>query len=80
LAICWMLLPVFGARYFGAKVRSISLAKSLLDRAASKSYKGFCETRPTLLFADGVPYEPTRRDFLKLTTIGGAAAAVFGFD
>jgi formate dehydrogenase major subunit len=23
---------------------------------------------------------PTRRDFLKLTTIGGAAAAVFGFD
>ena len=24
--------------------------------------------------------QPTRRDFLKLTTIGGAAAAVFGFD
>ena len=23
---------------------------------------------------------PTRRDFLKLTTVGGAAAAVFGFD
>ncbi len=23
---------------------------------------------------------PSRRDFLKLTTIGGAAAAVFGFD
>ena len=24
--------------------------------------------------------QPTRRDFLKLTTLGGAAAAVFGFD
>ena len=24
--------------------------------------------------------QPTRRDFLKFTTIGGAAAAVFGFD
>ena len=24
--------------------------------------------------------QPTRRDFLKITTIGGAAAAVFGFD
>jgi len=23
---------------------------------------------------------PTRRDFLKITTVGGAAAAVFGFD
>jgi len=23
---------------------------------------------------------PTRRDFFKITTVGGAAAAVFGFD
>src|SRR5207245_2295661 len=31
--------------------------------------------------ADGGPsMSPTRRDFLKLATIGGAAAAVFGFD
>src|SRR5258708_35842598 len=29
----------------------------------------------------GVPsMNPSRRDFLKLTTVGGAAAAVFGFD
>src|SRR6267143_2071665 len=43
--------------------------------------KGFCETHPTFLFADGGHrMNPTRRDFLKLTTIGGAAAAVFGFD
>src|SRR6202166_3285742 len=27
-----------------------------------------------------VPLQPTRRDFLKLTTAGGVAAAVFGFD
>jgi formate dehydrogenase major subunit len=27
-----------------------------------------------------VSMSPTRRDFLKITTIGGAAAAVFGFD
>src|SRR3984885_6007293 len=27
-----------------------------------------------------VPVQPTRRDFLKLTTAGGVAAAVFGFD
>src|SRR5713101_1046802 len=35
----------------------------------------------TLPLADGSPsMNPTRRDFLKLTAIGGAAAAVFGFD
>jgi formate dehydrogenase major subunit len=27
-----------------------------------------------------VPVQPTRRDFLKITTAGGVAAAVFGFD
>jgi formate dehydrogenase major subunit len=39
------------------------------------------ELSPSLLLADrGFSVNPSRRDFLKLTTIGGTAAAVFGFD
>jgi formate dehydrogenase major subunit len=39
------------------------------------------ERSPSLLLADrGFSVNPSRRDFLKLTTVGGAAAAVFGFD
>jgi len=35
---------------------------------------------PDLLRIGGSQMSPTRRDFLKLTTIGGAAATLFGFD
>jgi formate dehydrogenase major subunit len=39
------------------------------------------ELPPSLLLADrGFSVNPSRRDFLKLTAVGGAAAAVFGFD
>src|SRR5579864_2531111 len=41
----------------------------------------FRELSPTSSLAEReLPVNASRRDFLKLTTIGGAAAAVFGFD
>src|SRR5260370_19248313 len=51
----------------------------LTERPASH-IKEFPRDGPYLLADGGPPMNPTRRDFLKLTTIGGAAAAVFGFD
>src|SRR6202051_2565909 len=39
-----------------------------------------CNTRVLPKLLRDVPVQPTRRDFLKLTTAGGVAAVVFGFD
>src|SRR5258708_39784953 len=58
-------------------------SKSPLDTLTRKPYEGgSAGPIPYLTFPRmGVArMSPTRRDFLKLTTIGGAAAAVFGFD
>src|SRR6266853_6925019 len=51
----------------------------LTERPASH-IKEFPRDGPYLLADGGPSMSPPRRDFLKLTTIGGAAAAVFGFD
>src|SRR6202162_4178495 len=40
----------------------------------------FREIAPSVPRGSGAPMQPSRRDFLKLTTVGGVAAAVFGFD
>src|SRR6202171_5142755 len=72
---------VFGHQVFGEKEGASFWQNHCLTERPVSHIKGFCETHPTILFADGGPrMNPTRRDFLKLTTIGGAAAAVFGFD
>src|SRR5260370_17296051 len=58
-------------------------SKSPLDTLTRKPYEGgSAGPIPYLTFPrmGVVRMSPTRRDFLKLTTIGGAAAAVFGFD
>src|SRR5215467_13120771 len=53
----------------------------MLDRRGTRFYEGL--RRPNSLpyfLRTGALMNPTRRDFIKLTTVGGAAAAMFGFD
>jgi formate dehydrogenase major subunit len=58
---------------------SIWSVRRILDFATDWQYLGWAE-RSSAVSIPGGTMQATRRDFLKFTTIGGAAAAVFGFD
>src|SRR6267378_2422515 len=64
------------------KIRVHKVRKITLDTEDDKPYEGVSARPSFFRLAEEINprMNPTRRDFLKLTTIGGAAAAVFGFD
>jgi formate dehydrogenase major subunit len=57
----------------------VSIFRRMLDFAANPHYEGDSKRSPFVSIPGGT-MQATRRDFLKFTTIGGAAAAIFGFD
>src|SRR5580658_1354753 len=58
---------------------SIWSVRRILDFATDWQYLGSAERSSVVSIREGT-MQATRRDFLKFTTIRGAAAAVFGFD
>ena len=72
---------VVGYEESGPRKGPPKFAKSRLTPMLASLMKELPRGFPSFRLAEGIyRMHPTRRDFLKLTTIGGAAAAVFGFD
>ena len=60
---------------------SVPIIRRILDFARVRDYEGVVTRGCSVaVLTPGGNMQTTRRDFLKFATVGGAAAAVFGFD